>query len=117
MLADSSHARLQSPIEIMRFTLIYDGPLPAQTNHESRTDYKHAIRRQFHSQLLELWQTHPALARNYDVFLKLSPDERAATGVVSDDESLLVYRNQALHGPRHDNIIVQLTRRNVNSCR
>jgi len=45
----------------MRFTLIYDGPLPAQTTHDGRVAIKHEIRNQLHPQLAELWETHPAV--------------------------------------------------------
>ena len=44
----------------MRFTLIYDGPLPSQAAKSGRADDKHRIREQLHPQLVELWKTHPA---------------------------------------------------------
>jgi hypothetical protein len=49
----------------MRFTLIYDGPLPAQTAKDGRVDFKQEIRTQFHSQLAELWNTHPAIHKDF----------------------------------------------------
>jgi hypothetical protein len=48
----------------MEFRLIYRGALPAQGagTGGSRIKEKHAIRRQFHSQLRELWHGHPILS-------------------------------------------------------
>ena len=43
----------------MRFRLIYRGPLPAKV--QGFVEEKHAVRRQFHPQLRELWNRHPAL--------------------------------------------------------
>ncbi len=56
---------LNHPIEFMRFTLIYDGPLPAQSAHNSHIDYKQEIRAQIHPQLAELWTTHPAIHKAF----------------------------------------------------
>ena len=50
----------------MRFTLIYDGPLPAQSAHDSRVSEKHDIRREFHVQLEDLWANHPALRDKFN---------------------------------------------------
>ncbi len=74
----------------MRFTLLYDGPLPAQTNHDSRIEYKQRMRREFHRQLVDVWQSKPVLARYYDEFLKLSPQERAATFQTPRPENIMV---------------------------
>jgi hypothetical protein len=48
---------------IVEFRLIYRGPLPAQGSGTggSRLDAKHAIRKQFHKQLRELWVQHSVL--------------------------------------------------------
>jgi len=53
----------------MRFTLIYDGPLPAQTAHDGRVEYKHNIRLQFHDQLKDLWHTHPTLTDKHHAWM------------------------------------------------
>jgi hypothetical protein len=47
----------------VEFRLTYRGSLPAQGSGTggSRLGAKHAIRKQFHSQLRELWQQHPVL--------------------------------------------------------
>lgn len=45
----------------MRLTLTYRGPLHAQSNSDTRKNEKQAIRREFHKQILDLWETHPAL--------------------------------------------------------
>jgi hypothetical protein len=44
----------------MEFRLIYQGPLPGASEGQSKV--KHAIRRQLHPQLREVWNTHPAFA-------------------------------------------------------
>ncbi len=49
------------PVEFMRLTLTYRGPLHAQSNDESRKEEKQAIRHKFHEQLVDLWETHPVL--------------------------------------------------------
>lgn len=54
-LRDDGEIRLNGPVDLMRFTLIYDGPLPAQNGRDGRTDVKHRMREAFHSQLAELW--------------------------------------------------------------
>ena len=56
---------LNHPITLMRFTLVYDGPLPAQKSKgEGRTYEKHQIRTQLHGQLAELWGSREALRAN-----------------------------------------------------
>jgi hypothetical protein len=41
----------------MKFTLTFDGELPSNGDYRSKWE----IRKQFHPQLEELWNTHPAL--------------------------------------------------------
>jgi len=50
------------PIEIMKFTLTYDGELRSSGNSPKPKD-KWIIRRKLHPQLAELWKTHAVLAR------------------------------------------------------
>jgi hypothetical protein len=45
----------------VEFRLIYKGMVPAESDHNSRTKEKHAIRKEFHRQLSELWKQTPAL--------------------------------------------------------
>src|ERR1700694_4158710 len=45
----------------MRFTLTYDGELPATGNSSRKPESKWAIRRHISPQLAELWQIHPTL--------------------------------------------------------
>ena len=52
---------LNSAVPIMRFTLIYEGPLRAVGDGNSRTREKHEIRKRFHLQLAELWDERPEL--------------------------------------------------------
>jgi hypothetical protein len=47
----------------MQFRLIYQGKLPAASSSDKRSEEKHAIRRVFHPQLLELWTKNPFLKR------------------------------------------------------
>jgi hypothetical protein len=47
--------------DLMRFRLIFRGHLPAKIQGSIKE--KHDIRRQFHPQLRELWNQHPALVR------------------------------------------------------
>ena len=49
----------------MEFRLIYRGILPAQNSGNSRVKDKHAIRRQFHPQLRELWKQNQILSRYF----------------------------------------------------
>jgi hypothetical protein len=51
---------LAEPFELMKFTLIYDGDLPASANR-SKTTHVSRIRDQFHDQLADLWESHIVL--------------------------------------------------------
>lgn len=51
----------------MKFTLLYDGRLPAQNS--SSVDDKHSIRTQLHPQLVEVWKSKPVLAHYYEVLM------------------------------------------------
>jgi hypothetical protein len=48
--------RLAEPFELMKFTLIYDGPLPA--GGDKRALYASKIRNDIHPQLKDLWESH-----------------------------------------------------------
>jgi hypothetical protein len=54
----------------MEFRLIYEGPLPAATN-SARIPEKHAIRKQIHKRLKELWRVRAPLA----VFSSAAPQQ------------------------------------------
>jgi hypothetical protein len=59
---------LDAPLgPLMEFRLLYNGPLPSETNRSHPLD-KHRIRRAFHPQLKELWSQHKILRDNTDVF-------------------------------------------------
>jgi len=45
----------------MEFRLTYKGRLPAQSQANTRAKEKHNIRKHLHSQLKELWRTHPEM--------------------------------------------------------
>jgi hypothetical protein len=51
--------RLVEPFELMKFTLIYDGPLPAGQN--KRASYAAQIRNKLHPQMRDLWDNHVIL--------------------------------------------------------
>lgn len=53
---------LSCPFTVMRFHLVYSGPLPASGNSSKPDDVKR-IRDTFHPQLKFLWETHTALKR------------------------------------------------------
>jgi hypothetical protein len=59
----------------MRFTLVYDGPLPSQSKNNSRVEDKQRIRKQLHPQILDLWETKPMLAKQFQGWNEL-PDEQ-----------------------------------------
>lgn len=48
-------------LPVMKFTLTFDGELPASTNGSRKLAEKWAIRKHFDPQLRELWEVHPAL--------------------------------------------------------
>ena len=52
---------LPCPIEFMRLTLTYDGPLHSATNKDPRAAEKNDIRRKLHPQLHDVWLTHSAV--------------------------------------------------------
>jgi hypothetical protein len=53
---------LSCPMVVMRFYLVYSGPLPASANKPKPEDVR-KIRDKFHPQLELLWKTHAALRR------------------------------------------------------
>jgi hypothetical protein len=46
---------------VMKFTLVYDGPLPSSGNSRKKKDAKWEIRNKLHPQLKDLWASHPTL--------------------------------------------------------
>jgi hypothetical protein len=67
----------------LEFRLIYRGSLPAQGKGGSRVKEKHAIRRQLHSQLRELWYGHQLLKRytNCEYFDAAAGGDKKTTGL------------------------------------
>jgi hypothetical protein len=47
---------------VMKFTLTYDGELPATGNSSGKALKKWEVRKRFDPQLRELWHVHPALS-------------------------------------------------------
>jgi hypothetical protein len=58
---ENEEIRLNHPVEFMRLTLTYEGPLHAASGGETRNAEKHTIRQRFHRELRDAWQTHLAL--------------------------------------------------------
>jgi hypothetical protein len=54
--------QLNHPVEVMKFTMYYDGRLPSAAN-DNRIEDKHRIRKLLHLQLLQLFRDHPALPK------------------------------------------------------
>lgn len=82
-LQEEGELQLNSPIETMRFTLVYEGPLssqPADTGSRDRPDRraeeKHSIRRQLHRQLRDLWQSRTYLQRDLAQWLSIPRMDR-----------------------------------------
>ena len=50
--------RLAEPLELMKFTLIYDDDLPASANSSKKQPTVAAIRNRFHDQIADLWDRH-----------------------------------------------------------
>ena len=69
---------LTDPVEIMRFTLRYSGPLPARQKRRSQILAKHVVRQQLHLQLRELWRTRTPLKSELREWTALGVDERDA---------------------------------------
>ncbi|WP_199040033.1 hypothetical protein [Glycomyces salinus] len=84
----------------MRFTLTYNGRLPATSNAKT----KHHIRRELHPQVKELWRTHPALV-GHSTFIESGPDRsdpdsdvgRLLTSIDGNDFASLVHPYLRLH--------------------
>lgn len=55
---------LNHPVDIVKFTLTYDGPLLSSANN-GRVSLKMQLRRTFHPQLLELINVHPILKEQW----------------------------------------------------
>ena len=51
-----------APFELMKFELLFDGDLFASGNRNKHVDEKWEIRKAIEPQLVELWNTHPALS-------------------------------------------------------
>jgi hypothetical protein len=50
------------------FRLIFKGHLPSGSSADSRKKEKHAIRKEFHRQLVELWERNPSLRRRKGIY-------------------------------------------------
>ncbi len=67
---------LTCPIEFMRLTLTYDGPLHSATNNDPRTTEKNYIRRKLHPQLHDVWLTHSAVEEWLQHWQSYTEEER-----------------------------------------
>lgn len=68
---------LNYPVGAMRFTLIYDGPLPS-TAHVEVTD-TYCLRKAFHIQLREVWDKKPMLSAELKHWQTLTAEQQAAS--------------------------------------
>src|SRR5438552_1588649 len=91
-LQEDGEIRLNSPIELMRFTLVYEGDLKVQTKGDCRKELKHDIRAAFHKQLAELWNERIPLRRALAYYRKWSriPDHFAHEPVYQSNPVLYV---------------------------
>lgn len=80
---------LACPMEYMRLTLTYDGPLHSATNKDPRTTEKNAIRRKLHPQLHDLWLTHLAVDGWLKQWESYTPEERY---IEHGNRALIAYR-------------------------
>jgi len=60
-LKENGFIEFDNSVDFMHLTLTYRGPLHAQSSNDTRKNEKQAMRRQFHKQMLDLRETHPAL--------------------------------------------------------
>lgn len=77
-LAERQERDLACPIEFMRLTLTYDGPLPAANGKNPRRAEKNDIRRYIQPQIKEALQAHPALdnGERFKLWTDLEPSEQ-----------------------------------------
>jgi hypothetical protein len=71
---------LNQAVEYMRLTLFYRGPLHAATPDNPRAEEKQKIRRYFHKELADLWETHPAVEGQIEKWRALPADQQARNG-------------------------------------
>ena len=71
---------------VMEFRLVYEGPLRPTGNRSSadRLTIKHLLRRHFHPQLKQLWNTHPGLRA-------LNRDLPAPDGSLADSSTMNIF--------------------------
>jgi len=67
---------VQEGVRKVEFRLVYHGRLPA-ASATTRSREKHAIRREIHKQLIELWKRHPRLRTEFES----SADPTGMTGI------------------------------------
>lgn len=93
-----------SPVELMRFTLVYDGDLrPANSDKDrggavARAADKHAIRRALHPQLRELWKSQPQLKREWGSYMEAERAQGGPESIAADP-----YRGERLLHPTQRN--------------
>jgi hypothetical protein len=68
-LKEDGELLLNSPLELMQFTLVYRGDLPSPSKNDSRVDDKHAIRRQLNLQLRDLWRRNHDLSKELHAYV------------------------------------------------
>lgn len=75
-------ATLNYPVEAMRFTLIYDGPLPSTAHVNVSDTYK--LRTAFHTQLCEVWDKKPMLSEELKHWRTLTLEQQQTSSQHKD---------------------------------
>jgi hypothetical protein len=88
---------LAEPLELMKFTLIYDGDLPASGNSSKKPADVARIRNYFHDQLADLWDSHIIL-RELERTARV-PRITYETELVSDDWGGTDYKSPQFREP------------------
>jgi hypothetical protein len=114
-LREDGEIQLNSPIELMRFTLTYKGDLKAQSKGNCRVDLKHAIRESLHKQLAELWQERPPLKRALAWYARfgaarLPPDSLVPLHAIPNDLQRAIAHLERTSRDQKQGILVEFQR-------
>lgn len=105
-------------VDYMEFRLVYEGSLKATTTNNARVADKHAIRKQFHRQLVEFWDRHPGLLEK-KTYIPTQSDkqvlENQADGIQINDPGATVYETLARQFSRCGFRFVPLVNKSFNA--
>lgn len=88
---------LNSALPIMRFTLVYDGPLPSAGKGNCRKEPKQMMRETFHKQLAELWKERRSLSRALEYYQR-SPHHHRTIGMFSQEDVVQAVEHTVMEG-------------------